>query len=309
MILAADREPSQSSDAIIPLVRLSGEPFDDVYFFSVPGPVADCASPKRYMKMIIIFLSSTTFFVKSPNEWDIMPAKESVPYRWARPGDVNAFFGLVLDNLAGLLYLFSLLMAFGFPGSMILTSLVPGTALGVLIGDLAFFFLAIHLAKKTGNGNVTAMPLGLDTPSTFGMILFVLGPSFLAGREAGLTEADAAIRTWHIGIWCLVLSGLFKMACSPFCGFIRRLVPRAALLGSLTAIALVIISFMPTLDILAHPLVGLLALTIVLTSLIGRIPLPSKIPGTLGALLVAGTVYYLSCAVGLPATTFLKFPR
>ncbi len=238
-----------------------------------------------------------------------MSAKESVPYRWARPGDVNAFFGLVLDNLAGLLYLFSLLMAFGFPGSMILTSLVPGTALGVLIGDLAFFLLAFHLAKKTGNSNVTAMPLGLDTPSTFGMILFVLGPSFLAGREAGLTEADAAIRTWHIGIWCLVLSGLFKMACSPFCGFIRRLVPRAALLGSLTAIALVIISFMPTLDILAHPLVGLLALTIVLTTLIGRIPLPSKIPGTLGALLVAGTVYYLSCAVGLPGYHFPEVPE
>ncbi len=153
------------------------------------------------------------------------------------------------------------------------------------------------------------MPLGLDTPSTFGMILFVLGPSFLAGRESGLSEIDAAVRTWHIGIWCLVLSGLFKIACSPFCGFIRRLVPRAALLGSLTAIALVIISFMPTLDILAHPLVGLLALTIVLTTLIGRIPLPSKVPGTLGALLVAGTVYYLSCAVGLPGYHFPDVPE
>ncbi len=238
-----------------------------------------------------------------------MPKTESTSYRWARPGDVNAFFGLVLDNLAGLLLLFILLsLRFGFPGDTILTCLVPGTALGVLIGDLAFFFLAFHLAKKTGNGNVTAMPLGLDTPSTFGMIFFVLGPSFLAGRELGLSEAEAAVRTWHIGIWCLVLSGIFKIACSPFCGFIRKLVPRAGLLGSLAAIALVLISFMPILDIFAHPLAGMLALTIVLTTLIGRIPLPGNVPGTLGALIVAGVVYYLSCAVGLPGYHFPEVP-
>ena len=222
-------------------------------------------------------------------------------YRWAAPGDVNAFFGLVLDNLAGLLLLFLLLSGrFNFPGDMILTSFVPGTALGVLIGDIAFFFLAFHLAKKTGRDNVTAMPLGLDTPSTFGMIFFVLGPSFLAGRDVlGLDEAAAATRTWHIGIWCLVLSGLFKIACAPVCGYVRRMVPRAGLLGSLAAIALVLISFMPILDIFAHPLPGMLALAIVLTTLIGRIPLPGNLPGTLGALLVAGTIYYLTCAIGV----------
>lgn len=231
-------------------------------------------------------------------------------YRWARPGDVNAFFGLVLDNLAGLLLLYILLSGrFGFPGDMVLTSLVPGTALGVLVGDIAFFFLAFHLAKKSGRNDVTAMPLGLDTPSTFGMIFFVLGPSFLAGREVmGLDPMAAATRTWHIGIWCLVLSGLFKIACAPVCGYIRRMVPRAGLLGSLAAIALVLISFMPILDIFAHPLAGMLALAIVLTTLIGRIPLPGRIPGTLGALLVAGTIYYLSCAVGLPGYHFPEVP-
>ena len=233
----------------------------------------------------------------------------SGPYVWAQPGDINAFFGLVLDNLANLLLLFILLSGrFGFPGDMVLNSMVPGTALGVLIGDIAFFLLAFHLAKKSGRNNITAMPLGLDTPSTFGMIFFVLGPSFLAGKEMGLDVTDAATRTWHIGIWCLVLSSLFKIACAPFCGYIRRMVPRAGLLGSLAAIALVLISFMPILDVFAHPLAGMLALAIVLTTLIGRIPLPANIPGTLGALIVAGAIYYLSCAVGLPGYYFPEVP-
>lgn len=239
-----------------------------------------------------------------------MPTTRS-HYRWARSGDLNAFFGLVLDNLAGLLLLYILLSGrFGYPGEMILTSLVPGTAVGVLVGDLAFFFLALRLAKKTGRMDVTAMPLGLDTPSTIGMIFFVLGPSFIDGREGlGLDVAAAAQRTWHIGIWCVVLSGCLKIACAPVCGIVRRMVPRAGLLGSLAAIALVLISFMPTLDIFAHPLPGMLALAIVLTTLIGRIPLPGKIPGTLGALLVAGTVYYLSCAVGLTGYEMPEVPE
>ncbi len=223
------------------------------------------------------------------------------PYRWARPGDVNAFFGLLLDNIANLLLLVVLLsLRFGFPADFIITRMVPGTALGVLVGDLAFFYLAFRLAKTTRRDDVTAMPLGIDTPSLFGMAFFILGPSFLVGREVlGLDPIAAATRTWHIGIWCLVLSGVLKLACAMVSGWIRRVVPRAGLLGSLAAIALVLISFMPILDIFAHPLPGMLALVIVLTTLIGRIPFPGRLPGTVGALVVAGGVYYLMVALGI----------
>lgn len=222
-------------------------------------------------------------------------------YRWARPGDVNAFFGLMLDNVAGLILMVSLLSAvFGFPADFAVRAMVPGTALGVFLGDLAFFFLAFHLARRTGRDDVTAMPLGLDTPSTFGMIFFVLGPAYLAARDSGLSVEAAALHTWHIGIGCTVMSGVFKLACAPCSGWVRRVVPRAGLLGSLAAIALVLISFLPLMDILAHPLPGFLGLAIVLTSLIGRVPLPFRLPGTVGALLVAGTVYYLMVWTGVP---------
>jgi len=222
-------------------------------------------------------------------------------YRWARTGDINAFFGLLSDNIANLLLLVMLLStAFGFPVQFILNSMIPGTAIGVLFGDLAFFALAFHLSRKSGRDDVTAMPLGIDTPSLFGMIFFVLGPSYLAGREVlGLDETVAATRTWHIGIWCLVLSGILKLVCAPICGWIRSAVPRAGLLGSLAAIALVLISFMPMLEIFAHPLPGLLALVVILTSLVGRIPFPGRLPGTVGALIVAGSVYYLMIGLGI----------
>ena len=47
----------------------------------------------------------------------------------------------------------------------------------------------------------------------------------------------------------------------------RRSVPRAGLLGSLAAIALVLISFLPLLDIAAHPVAGLVALGLILATL------------------------------------------
>ncbi|MEM8666658.1 MAG: permease [Planctomycetota bacterium] len=202
----------------------------------------------------------------------------------------------MLDNIAGLILMSTLLVfRFDFPLDFVVSRMVPGTALGVLIGDLAFFFIAFRLAYKTGRDDVTAMPLGLDTPSTFGFILFILGPSFDQGLRLGLTTEEAAFRTWHIGIWCIVISGLLKLTLAPFSGWVRRVVPRAGLLGSLAAIALVLISFLPLLDILKHPLPGMLALVIVLTALVGRFPLPGRTPGTLGALLVSGGVFYLMC--------------
>ena len=220
-------------------------------------------------------------------------------YHWARAGDVNAFFGLMLDNIADLLLTVGLLHAvFGFPVEFALGHMVPGTAIGVLIGDLLFFALAIRVARKTGNAKLTAMPLGLDTPSTFGMVFFVLGPAFLAARETMEIE-QAAMYTWHIGICSIVVSGIFKLICAFGSGWVRSAIPRAALLGSLAAIAMVLISFLPTIEVFHYPIVGLVSLTVILTTLVARIPFPRipgiglRLPSALGAAIVSGLIFYL----------------
>jgi AGZA family xanthine/uracil permease-like MFS transporter len=224
-------------------------------------------------------------------------------YRWVTPGDLNAFFGLAIDNLAGLVLTVSLLAGvFGYPADFALAHLVPGTAVGVVVGDIVFTWMAFRLARRTGRVDVTAMPLGLDTPSTFGMVFFVIGPAFAAAEASGLEREAAARHAWHVGMCAIFASGLFKLACSLVAGRIHRLIPRAALLGSLTAIALALISFLPILEIFASPIVGLLALGITLASLTARIPLPGRVPGALAALVVGGLVHLLGTRVGwIPA--------
>jgi adenine/guanine/hypoxanthine permease len=219
-------------------------------------------------------------------------------YRWAQPGDINAFFGLSLDNIAGLMLIVGILAGFGIPAEFSLTHLIPGTALGVLFGDLCFFYMAFRLAKATNNSNVTAMPLGLDTPSIFGIMGLVIGPAFLGAQQQMETVEAAAMHAWHIGIACLFMSGIFKIFCAWGSNWARTTFPRAGLLGSLTAIALVLISFFPLLEIMASPVVGLSALAIVLVSLVGQVKVPFKIPGTVAALLVAGAIHYTMQGMG-----------
>jgi adenine/guanine/hypoxanthine permease len=228
---------------------------------------------------------------------------------WAAKGDINAFFGLMLDNVADLLLTVGLLDAvYNLPAVFSLRYMVPGTAVGVLVGDLLYFIMALRLARRSGRKNVTAMPLGLDTPSTFGMVFFVLGPAYLAAQKNGLDPQAAALHTWHIGICALLISGVFKLFCAAGSGWIRRVAPRAGLLGSLAAIALVLISFLPLLEILQMPVIGLTSLSVILVTLVARIRFPFRIPGALAALLVGGGMFYALHGLGwlphIAATSF-----
>lgn len=221
-------------------------------------------------------------------------------YRWAAPGDVSAFFGLMLDNLANMVLFVGLLAgAYQFDATFAIRYMIPGTALGVLVGDAAFVAMAFVLAKRTGREDVTAMPLGLDTPSTFGMVFFVVGPAYLDALNSGLVTADACRRAWQIGMSAVILSGVIKLVCATASGWVRRNIPRAGLLGSLAAIALVVISFLPLLDLAALPVVGFVSLAVILTALVARLPLPWNIPGALGSLIVGSAMYLGLWATGL----------
>ena len=62
-----------------------------------------------------------------------MSIERRTPDRWAAAEDLNAFFGLSLDNLAVLVLTVSLLpTVFGYPAQFALAHLVPGTAVGVV---------------------------------------------------------------------------------------------------------------------------------------------------------------------------------
>jgi AGZA family xanthine/uracil permease-like MFS transporter len=229
---------------------------------------------------------------------------------WAGWGDINAFFGLMLDNVAVMVVLVVTISSpqlpdaqqpgnYRFTAEFVITRMLPGTALGVLLGDLVYTAMALQLARRSGRGDVTAMPLGLDTPSTFGVALFVLLPVLNQARENGMSHDAAMMFAWHVGAVVLVLIGGFKVLVAPFGNAVRRWVPRAGLLGSLAAVALVLIAFLPLLlDVAAVPVVGLLSLTVILVTLVAQRALPGKIPGALAAVVLGTVLYHLLDQLG-----------
>jgi AGZA family xanthine/uracil permease-like MFS transporter len=222
-------------------------------------------------------------------------------YSWARRGDVNAFFGLMLDNVAVMIILVTTLAGTGlFSPGFVLTRMIPGTALGVLIGDLVYTWMAFRLARRTGRSDVTAMPLGLDTPSTFGVAFLILIPARLEANNFTSDPERAMEFAWHVGLVTLLMVGVFKTFLSPLGNAVRNLVPRAGLLGSLAAIALTLIAFLPLLldGIAAVPVVGLLALIVVLVTLVAHRELPFRFPGALGAVVLGVGVYWFCHLVG-----------
>jgi adenine/guanine/hypoxanthine permease len=167
--------------------------------------------------------------------------------------------------------------------------MVPGTALGVLAGDLAYTVMAVRLARRTGRADVTAMPFGIDTPTMFAMAFGVLGPVKLATGDAVLA--------WKVAMAVTLAIGLLKCGLAFGGDWVRRIVPRAALLGSIAGVAILLIAFLPMLKILRDPLVGLVALAVLLVALLGGVRMPFGMPGALVAILAGLGVFWLRAAL------------
>ena len=205
-------------------------------------------------------------------------------YQWFTRGDVNGFFALSIDNLALLAGMSGILIGiFHMPAEIVLRKMVPGTAFGVLVGDLLYTWLAFRLAARQSRHNVCAMPFGIDTPSMFALSFGVVGPAFALHHDA--QEA------WSVGMAVLAIMGVAKIATAFFGEAIRRALPRPALLGALAATAVALIMFFSLNKIIDEPIGGLLALGLVLLVLVGGVKLPWRVPAV-AASVVIGTLAY-----------------
>jgi AGZA family xanthine/uracil permease-like MFS transporter len=162
--------------------------------------------------------------------------------------------------------------------------MVPGTALGVLAGDLVYTWLALRLMKKTGRADVTAMPFGIDTPTVFAMVFGVLGPVMIATKDPVLA--------WKVGMATTVAIGIAKTILAFAGDWTRRVVPRAALLGSIAGVAILLIAYLPMLKIFHAPLAGLVALAVLFLGLFAKVRMPLGMPSALAAVLAGLAMHW-----------------
>ncbi len=232
------------------------------------------------------------------------PIASPFRYRWFARGDLNGFFALSMDNLALLAGMSGILVGvFHLPADIVFRQMVPGTAFGVLIGDLLYSWLAFRLARREGRQDVCAMPLGIDTPSMFALSFGVVGPAYLLNHDAH--------QAWVVGMAVLFIMGVAKIIAAFFGDALRRALPRTALLGALSAAAIALIMFFSFTKILAEPIGGLVALGVIMLVLVGGVRLPWRIPAVAGSVLAGFAAYHLAIWIGyqpLPSQGGLALP-
>ncbi|OGG02878.1 MAG: hypothetical protein A3F83_07790 [Candidatus Glassbacteria bacterium RIFCSPLOWO2_12_FULL_58_11] len=211
-------------------------------------------------------------------------------------GDIDGFFGLILDNLVQLVVVSGLLTGiYGMPAEIVYGRIFPGAALSLVTGNLYYAWQARRLALRERRTDVCALPYGINTPSMYAFVFLIIGPVWSAHR-ASLGDSGAAILAWHICLTASFLSGLLELSGAVFGSWIRRITPRAALLATLAGIAVSLISMPFVIHLFGTPLVSFLPLALVLATYFGRLRLPFGIPGGLAAV-IAGSV--LAWAGGL----------
>ncbi len=219
---------------------------------------------------------------------------------WVR-GDIDGFFGLMVDNLVQVLTIIVLCTsAAGIPLATITTRILPGIAISLLIGNLFYGLQAHYVARKTRNPTCTALPYGINTPSVFAFALFVMAPVY-HNFESELGSAAAADLAWKAGMLACIVSGIIEFVGAFFAEKLRRITPRAALLGVLAAVGITFIASDFAFRIYAHPLVGLLPLGILLLAYFGNYRFPLGLPGGLLVVVFGTALAWGASAAGFEA--------
>src|SRR5580658_3864037 len=186
--------------------------------------------------------------------------------RWWVPGrgDIDVTLAQVGFNLAQLVIPAFLLLPIGIPVAFSVSHLLPGYALGFLIGSLGLVLMAVRLARSEGRSDVTAHVYGNNVPAIIAYTLSIMLPVYLESHDAN--------RAWEIGAAAVAWTGIVKLAAAPFAGAIRRFIPGPA---SMTVFGAAMYSYLALVllqRVFDNPLVGLVGLAIVVTTVLAGVP-------------------------------------
>ena len=215
---------------------------------------------------------------------------EFKPRLWV-PGDWNAFFGFGTNILVNVLVLTGLLrFVLKMPDSLVFGRILPATGLMLLLSTVYYAWLAHRLAKKTGRTDVCALPSGISVPHMFVVTFVIMMPI--------LRTTGDPVQAWEAGLTWVFIQSFVLMAGGFIAPFIRRITPRAALLGSLAGISITFISMSPANQMFMTPVIGLICFAVILASWFGGVRYFNGMPGGLVAIGVGTVIAWASTALG-----------
>ena len=221
------------------------------------------------------------------------PSTAAVQPAWWTKGETNAFFGLAFNILVNVLTLTTLLIVVvKIPAGDVLGTVLPALGIALVAGNAYYTLLARRLSRREGRDTVTALPYGPSVPHMFIVVFVIMLPIYLATKDP--------VRAWQAGLaWAFIIGVIVLIGA--FVGpFIRRMTPRAAMLGTLAGISITFISMRPAAQIWDAAWIGLPVLGIILVGFFTGLKLPGGIPVGLAALLVGTAIGWIGGFMSVP---------
>src|SRR5246500_5589724 len=213
------------------------------------------------------------------------------PALWT-PGDWNAFFGFGTNVLVNMLVLTGLLrFVLKMPDSLVFGRILPALGLMMCLSTFYYAFLAYKLAQKTGRTDVCALPSGVSVPHMFIVTFVIMLPVTL--------KTGDPLKGWSAGLVWVFFQSFILMIGGFIAPNIRKITPRAALLGALAGVSITFISMRPALEMYMTPVIGLVCFAIILVSWFGGFKYPKGIPAGLVAIAVGMLIAWGSTLIGL----------
>ena len=213
------------------------------------------------------------------------------PALWT-PGDWNAFFGFGTNILVNMLVLTGLLrFVLKMPDSLVFGRILPALGLMMCLSTFYYAFLAYRLAQKTGRTDVCALPSGVSVPHMFIVTFVIMLPITL--------KTGDPMKGWAAGLVWVFFQSFILMIGGFIAPYIRKITPRAALLGTLAGVSVTFISMRPALEMYMTPQIGLICFAIILVSWFGGVKYPKGIPAGLVAIAVGMIIAWGSNLFGL----------
>jgi AGZA family xanthine/uracil permease-like MFS transporter len=218
-------------------------------------------------------------------------ARMGRPALWT-PGDWNAFFGFGTNILVNMLVLTGLLrFVLKMPDSLVFGRILPALGLMMCLSTLYYAFLAYRLALRTGRSDVCALPSGVSVPHMFVVTFVIMLPITL--------KTGDPIKGWQAGLVWVFFQSFILMIGGFIAPYIRRITPRAALLGTLAGVSVTFISMRPALEMYMTPIIGIPCFAIILVAWFGGYRYPKGIPAGLVAIAAGMLIAWGSTLVGL----------
>ena len=210
---------------------------------------------------------------------------------WA-PGDWNAFFGFGTNILVNLIVLTGLLrFVLQMPDEIVFGRILPAAGLMLFLSTGYYAWLAWQLAQRTGRDDVCALPSGISVPHMFIVVLVVMLPI--------LSRTNDPVKAWEAGLAWVFIQSLILMVGGFVAPIVRRITPRAALLGTLAGVSVTFIAMRPALEMYMTPVIGVVCFAVILLGWFGGVRFPRGMPAGLVAIAVGSAVAWGSAALGL----------